>query len=119
MTRLRMIAALLLLPLGVGGCVTTTTTTSKDGRIKVTTIGVVGCGSPSQRITLVETKGKPDMTLGSAGADPCNTALSAALGAAGQIGGALALPSGAGITNSVVSGSQATSTQGTNVNVNQ
>ena len=95
------------------GCISTQVDVSREG-IKTTSIAVRGCGNPSQTITRVETPGKPDMTLGSAGPDLCNTVVAAAIGAAGQIGASAVLP---GSNINVSSGSVNETNTNTNVNV--
>lgn len=108
--------AVLVLAFAMAGCTTISTKTSPDGNIKVTSVGVVGCGNPSQRITWVERKGKADLTLGSTGADPCTAIASAAIGAAGQVAASSVLP-GSNIT--VSSGSVNETNTNTNVRVDK
>ena len=103
----------LFMSTALAGCISTAVDVSPEG-IKTTSIAVHGCGNPSQTITRVETPGKPDMTLGSAGPDLCNTVVAAEIGAAGQIGASAVLP---GSTINVSSGSVNETNTNTNVNV--
>lgn len=102
MRKLLSSGAIVLLSVSLAGCITTSVHVSKDGKTKVTSVGVSGCGNPSQRITRVETEGKADITFGSTGSDFCTVALGSAISAAGQVAGAYVLP---GSNISVSSGS--------------
>jgi len=86
------IAGVVMVGLAASGCVTTREYATPDGKHNVTVTAVRGCGNPSQTITTVETKGRKPIHFASTGQDLCNTAVGGILGAAGQIGGAMAMP---------------------------
>ena len=106
-----------LLALAVTGCMSVSKETDRKTGIEVTTVAVRGCGNPSQTMTWVKRPGEKESSFASTGGDLCNTGLAAALGAAGQIGAAAVLPQSAGITNTVISGSQALSQQSSSVKI--
>lgn len=106
-----------LLAMSAAGCITVTDKTDKKTGINVQTVAVRGCGNPSQTLTWVNRPGAKEDSFASTGPDLCNTGLAAALGAAGQIAAASVLPKGEGITNTVVSGAQAVSSQNQSTNV--
>ena len=100
----------------LSGCVSFSHGTDEKTGIEVTSIGIVGCGNPSQRLTYVRMPGqqKADQ-YASTESDPCTTMAAAATGAAGSIVSAGVIrPSNTTINTS----SGAIAQQGTEVTVN-
>lgn len=97
--RLLKVCVAIVLCVSLAGCITVDQKIDPKLGIKITSIGVTGCGDPSHRITYIDRPGHKEDSFASSGPDLCNTATAGAFGVAANA----VLPRGQGINNTVYS----------------